>query len=124
MPRKQTASLLAAVIPLFNVLAVISLSVFNENGKKPSVKGILLGILKNPLIIGIAAGVVAFAAKTAFGNMGIDFRIENVGWLYTVLDYLSRADAQLDARGDPRDEKDPQRGRSRVDFNTRSGIFC
>lgn len=88
----QAASLLAAVvIPIFNVLAVISLSVFNEKGDKPSVKSILLGIVKNPLIIGIAAGVVAFAAKTAFGNAGIDFRIENVGWLYTVLDYLSRA---------------------------------
>ncbi len=88
----QAASLLAAaVIPLFNVLAVISLSIFNEKGEKPSVKSILLGIVKNPLIIGIAAGAVAFAVKMAFGNADIDFRLENVGWFYTVLDYLSRA---------------------------------
>ena len=48
------ASLLSAVsIPLYNVLAVISLSIFTGGGK-PNFKKIGLGILKNPLIIGVA----------------------------------------------------------------------
>ena len=53
------AVLSAASIPLFNVLAVISLSVFV--GKKESfgesVKHILKGILTNPLIIAVALAV-------------------------------------------------------------------
>ena len=48
--------LVAVVIPIFNVLAVITLELFN--GKKPTVGRMLLDILKNPLIIGIAAGIV------------------------------------------------------------------
>lgn len=48
--------LVAVVIPIFNVLAVITLELFN--GKKPTVCRMLLDILKNPLIIGIAAGIV------------------------------------------------------------------
>lgn len=48
--------LVAVVIPMFNVLAVITLELFN--GKKPTVGRMLLDILKNPLIIGIATGIV------------------------------------------------------------------
>lgn len=48
--------LVAVVIPIFNVLAVITLEIFN--GTKPSVGKMLLDVLKNPLIIGIAAGIV------------------------------------------------------------------
>lgn len=47
--------LVAVIVPIFNVLAVITLELFN--GTKPSVGKILLDILKNPLIIGIAAGI-------------------------------------------------------------------
>lgn len=50
------AVLVAVVIPIFNVLAVITLELFN--GKKPTMGRMLLDILKNPLIIGIAAGIV------------------------------------------------------------------
>lgn len=48
--------LVAVVIPIFNILAVITLEIFN--GTKPSVGKMLLDVLKNPLIIGIAAGIV------------------------------------------------------------------
>ncbi|MCF0136934.1 MAG: AEC family transporter [Oscillospiraceae bacterium] len=48
--------LIAVVVPLFNVLAVICLEVFN--GKKPSIKKLLLDILKNPLILSSAAGIL------------------------------------------------------------------
>ena len=48
--------LVAVVVPMYNVLAVITLELFN--GKKPSVGRLLLDILKNPLIIGIVAGIL------------------------------------------------------------------
>ena len=47
--------LVAVVIPMFNVLAVITLEMFN--GTKPSAGKMLLDVLKNPLIIGIAAEI-------------------------------------------------------------------
>ena len=44
------ASLLSAIsIPIFNILAVISLSLFGGGEKKPSVKKIILDIFKNTL---------------------------------------------------------------------------
>ncbi|NBI16221.1 AEC family transporter [Neglecta sp. X4] len=48
--------LIAVIIPLYNMLAVISLESFN--GKKPSLWKILVGILTNPLIIASAAGIL------------------------------------------------------------------
>ena len=48
--------LIAVIIPLYNVLAVISLEIFN--GKKPNFGKILLGIVTNPLIIGSVLGVL------------------------------------------------------------------
>ena len=41
---------------MYNVLAVISLEMFN--GKRPNVGKILLGIVTNPLIIGSVLGVL------------------------------------------------------------------
>ena len=51
------AILLAVVIPLYNVLAVIVLEYYN--GEKPDAGKLLLGILKNPLIIGTLAAILA-----------------------------------------------------------------
>ena len=48
--------LIAVVVPMFNVLAVVTLEIFN--GKRPAPGRILLDILKNPLVIGTAAGLV------------------------------------------------------------------
>ena len=48
--------LIAVIIPLYNMLAVVSLESFN--GKKPSLWKILVGILTNPLIIASAAGIL------------------------------------------------------------------
>ncbi|MBE6628763.1 MAG: AEC family transporter [Ruminococcaceae bacterium] len=84
------ASLLsAATVPLLNVLAVISLSMFREGGERPSVKKILLGILKNPLIQAIAAGLLMLAVRGVFVEEGIAFRLSDIKPVYTVLGYLS-----------------------------------
>lgn len=54
------AILLAVVVPVFNILSVISLAIFN--GQKPDWKKVLLDILENPLIIGSAVGIAALLA--------------------------------------------------------------
>ena len=80
----------AALIPLFNVLAVISLvAIGNDGGKKPSVKSIILDIIKNPLIVGIASALVCVAIRGVFENVGIGFRISNITPVMNVLQYLS-----------------------------------
>ena len=53
----------AFTVPVFNILAVIALSVFSSDGKKVSPLGILKGIAKNPLIIGVALGLGALVVR-------------------------------------------------------------
>ncbi|MDE7100299.1 MAG: AEC family transporter [Anaeroplasmataceae bacterium] len=54
------AAVVAAVsVPLFNMLAVISLTMFDhEDGQKVSIKNTLYKIITNPLIIGVFCGIV------------------------------------------------------------------
>ena len=53
--------LIAVIVPMFNVLAVITLEVFN--GKKPGFGKLMLEIAKNPLIIGAVTGILALLLK-------------------------------------------------------------
>lgn len=55
------AVLIAIVVPVFNVLAVITLEVFN--GRKVKVGQLVLDILKNPLILASTAGILALLVK-------------------------------------------------------------
>ena len=55
-----TSLLVAIVVPMFNVLSVIALEVFR--GGKIDVKKILLGIVKNPLIIASLLGFIFLLA--------------------------------------------------------------
>lgn len=84
------ASILSAfTIPTFNILAVISLSIFRDGAEKPSVKKILLGILKNPLIQGVAAGVVALLIRGVFANYGVQFRLTDLESVYKVITWIT-----------------------------------
>lgn len=56
-----TSLLMGVVVPIFNVLAVITLEVFR--GGKPSVKKMLIGIATNPLIIASVLGVTFYLLK-------------------------------------------------------------
>lgn len=49
----------AVVVPIFNALAVVTLEVYR--GEKPDGKKLLLDILRNPLILGSAAGILFLA---------------------------------------------------------------
>ena len=89
------ASLLAAfIVPVFNVLGVICLCIYSDN-KKPSIKGILINIAKNPLIIGVCSGLIALGIRAIFGHLDIGFRLTEVQPVFKVLNYLSSAATPL-----------------------------
>lgn len=79
---KAASVLSAVVIVLFNILAVICLSVYRKG--KPSFKKIFLDILKNPLIISICLGLAVL-----FIRPYVDFNLSEISPLYKVLTYLS-----------------------------------
>lgn len=80
----------AFCVPLFNILAVITLTVFNANETKGriDVKKILIGIVKNPLIIGTVAGLAVLGIRELFVMGGIGFRLSDIGFLYKSLDNI------------------------------------
>ena len=79
-------------VPLFNVVSVVALSIFTEGGKeKTSVKKILLNIAKNPLILGVVAGLAVLGIREGqnalFGQ--VLFSIErDMYFIYKVLSNL------------------------------------
>ncbi len=85
----EVAAVLSAfAIPVFNVLAVITLSVFTGEGRV-SVKRILLDILKNPLIISVALGFAVLGLRAIFADSGIEWRLTELVPLFKVLESLS-----------------------------------
>ena len=82
----------AAIIPVYNVLGVISLSMFSRDGKKVSVKSVLLQIIKNPLIQSIAAGFVILALRSFINT---EFRLSSLAPIWKVLGYLSQVATPL-----------------------------
>ncbi|MBE5887793.1 MAG: AEC family transporter [Lachnospiraceae bacterium] len=104
------ASILSAFsIPTFNILAVIALTMYNkdENGHKASLTDTLKKIVTNPLILGVAAGMVVLVIRslipTSAEMMGsgneageLIFSIRNdLPWLYTALNNISKISSPL-----------------------------
>jgi predicted permease len=90
------ATLLSAImVPAFNVLAVIGLSIFSGNGEKPNLKKVMLGIAKNPLILSIGAGLLALGIRALFVKFGIAFRISGIPAIFNTLKYLSNVATPL-----------------------------
>ena len=84
------ASLLSAfIVPVFNILAVVCLTIYSAGDKKPSISGVLKGIAKNPLIQGIFAGLIALVIRSAFVKFGIEFRLSDITPVYKTLQNLS-----------------------------------
>lgn len=84
------ATLMSAVsVPALNVLAVISLSVFSSGGKRKSVKAILLDIVKNPLLQGIAAAVVCVLLRGVLEKNGFSQRLSDIKPLFVFLEYFA-----------------------------------
>lgn len=89
---EATAAILSAVtIPLFNVLAVIALSMFRREGRTVNVRRIMQDIVKNPLIQGVVASIMALAIRwvqtEAFGEVVFSLN-RDTKFLYTVLTWL------------------------------------
>ena len=88
----MAAVISAVAIPVFNILAVISLSIFSEDKGKgvwKNVKRILLGIIKNPLIESVALGFVVLGIRAIFVGNGIEWRLTEITPLFSVLESLS-----------------------------------
>ena len=84
------ATLLSAfIIPLFNILAVITLTVFGDGGRV-SIKRILLGIVKNPLILSIAIGCLVLGVRALLVRAGVAFRLSDITPVFSVAEQLSR----------------------------------
>lgn len=80
----------AFCVPLFNILAVVTLTIFNNGSqkKKIDVKKILIGIVKNPLIIATVLGLLTLAARELFVLWGVRFRLRDIEFLYKTLENL------------------------------------
>ncbi|MBE6602618.1 MAG: AEC family transporter [Ruminococcaceae bacterium] len=85
------ATLLSAfLIPLYNILAVICLTVFSKKEDKHiDFSKLLMGIVKNPLIQAIALGGVALLVRAIFVRCDLSFRLSDVTFLYKTLNSLS-----------------------------------
>lgn len=66
----SVAVLMAIVVPLFNVLAVIILEYYSGEKTKPG--RMILDVLKNPLILGSAAAVLALLLKLRLPSVLVD----------------------------------------------------
>ena len=95
----NVALLQAFSIPMFNILAVISLTIFAEKeqanstqvAKKHGVKSVLKGIVTNPLIIAVAIGLVFLGIRqleiAVCGEVAFSLK-DNLTFLYSVLTQL------------------------------------
>lgn len=90
---QAAAAIIAAfAVPVFNILAVISLSVFTGRGaERGSMKGILRNILQNPLILAISLGLLCLVLRMMqvrlFGEVVFALRKQGK-FLYTTIGYL------------------------------------
>lgn len=95
------AVLSAFSIPTFNVLAVISLSMFRkgEDGKKVSVLDMVKKIAKNPLILGVLCGLVALGIRSCIpvdeaGNLAFSLS-RDLPFLYTAVNNVAKISSPL-----------------------------
>lgn len=87
-----TAIITAFSVPFFNVLAVIALSIYSEDHKKPEIGKILLKIWKNPLIIGAALGLIVLGLREVQNRLWgeVVFSIQgNLPFLHTAVKQLN-----------------------------------
>lgn len=80
-------------LPLLNILAVVSLTLYvGGDGKKIDIKGMLKNIAKNPLITGILIGLVCLAVRTAeehfFGSVPFSLK-NNLTFLYNAISQVA-----------------------------------
>ena len=86
-----TAIVAAFAVPVFNILAVIALSIFSGDQKKPDFLQILKGVVKNPLIIGVVLGILSLVVREiqmkALGRVAFSLQRE-LPFVYSSLNQL------------------------------------
>ncbi len=82
-------------IPLYNILAVVALTVYRDGKRNVSPVGIIKGIIKNPLIIGVFSGLIVCLAKNVLPLENVHFDISAFSFIQTTLKYLARAATPL-----------------------------
>ena len=85
----MAALLSAFIVPIFNILAVICLTIYSAGDKKPSIAGVFKGIAKNPLIQGIFCGFIALGLRAILVELGVEFRLTDIAPIYKTLQNLS-----------------------------------
>ncbi len=83
------ASVVAAIsVPIFNILAVIALSIYDKGeDNKVSVKNVLYKIVTNPLIIGVLSGIVVCLIGMGIDKLtGIDGTLKSLFTNYEIYD--------------------------------------
>lgn len=95
-----TAVVSAFSIPTINILAVIALTIFMEDtgDNKHHFRKVLTGIVKNPLIIGVGAGLIALLIRELQVQIWGEtpFRLSrDLKFLYTVLSNLKAITSPL-----------------------------
>lgn len=82
----------AFTVPVFNILAVFALTMFTEDGGKGKTdfKKILMNIVKNPLIISIALGMVCLVIRSIQTSLFGEpvFLLRDIQFLYKSLENL------------------------------------
>lgn len=98
---EATAAIISAfTIPVFNILAVISLSVFvaGSSDERTDVKKMLISIAKNPLILGVMAGLFCLLVRAVeirqFGKLVFSLKT-HVQFLYSALNNLKSVASPL-----------------------------
>ena len=90
------AAILSAItIPIYNVLAVIVLSVFLEEKGNHSASKQLKSIATNPLIIGVVLGLLTLTLKQALAGSVILDQLAKLSFIDTTLNYISRTATPL-----------------------------
>lgn len=81
----RASVLIAVVIPLFNVLAVLALEMFN--GQRPNLGHVLLGILTNPLIWASGLGIACNYFGVGFPQ-AVESTLSSLGGMATPLAFV------------------------------------
>ena len=95
-----SAIIAALAVPIFNIFAVVALSVFTEDeaGHRPGAKRIALDIIKNPLIIGVALGLFCLGLRALqnriFGEVVFSLR-RDLKFAYSVIEKLKAVTTPL-----------------------------
>ncbi len=92
----QSAAVLSTfTIPIFNIAAVITLSAYtgNQTSAGPKIKKILKDILHNPLLWGVALGILFVCIKPLYNTLPtpVTELCSKFTFIWTALDYLAKA---------------------------------